>query len=234
MPISIPAYQIESVPPDTVDPKEDTLVVGTSISGALFYGMDFTKDFKLAVCADGIADLIGFYSKLIKNIMDNPTNRLVLIDGGRECFDTIIADSNCKYIKSSDELSEFFEEIKPELNDRLENNGNGMAKLFLLIPDYNRFFEMVADEQADFMRKITRHINAPVYGIYFICGFDINKEKSGDSLFFDLLIEAENYVLCPRSYPKVGSKITGIPVIKDARSTDSYFCQRDKNVKIRW
>jgi S-DNA-T family DNA segregation ATPase FtsK/SpoIIIE len=224
----------DSMLPDGINPGEDTLLVGTSMSGALSYGMDFAQDFKLVVCADNSDDLLNYYGKLIKNIMVTPSNQVAVIDDDEGRFSEIALNNDCKYIKGCDELSAFFEEIKPELNTRLDNNGSDESRLFFVIPDYNKFFSMVTDEQADFMRKITRHINSPVYRVYYVCGFDVSKEKSGDSLFFDLVAEAENYVLCPRSYSKASIKVPGLPYIHDVRASDSYFCQRERYVKIRW
>jgi len=224
----------KSNPPDIIFDDDNTLVLGASASGSSLYGLDFATDFKLVVCADTAADLLDYYKYAIKNILSKSNRRVVFIDNDEAYYGAISTEyASCKYIKGGDELSAFFEELKPELNARLEKEGNADDKLFIIISNYNGFFEMMTDEQAVFMRKVTKHINAAKYGICFICGFNVNDERNNDRLFIDLVINAENYVICPNSCEKVIEKIENFPLIPDVRPTDSYFCQKDRSTKIR-
>ena len=227
-------YGVESEPPDSIKLDGSTLTTGVSLSGVSTYGLDFSIDFKLTVCANTDSDLLSYYINLMKNIITKPNSRVVILDDGAGYFGAIAEQYDCKYVKGCDDLSAFFEELKPELNDRLDNLKEKMDRLFLIIPNYHRFFEMMTEEQADFMRKITRHLNAPEYSICYVCGFNVNEDKNGDSLFFDLVGDSENYVICPGGYAKTNGKIANIPYLINTQTSDSYFIQRGKSVKIRW
>jgi S-DNA-T family DNA segregation ATPase FtsK/SpoIIIE len=224
---------VKSVPPDMIDNDDDSLVVGSSVSGAALYGLNLTSDIKLVVCSDGDADLLKSYGLIIKDILSKTNRRVAFIDNENKRFREINNEFPlCKYISNNNELDSFFDEIRPELNERIE--GNVSSKLFIVISDFNAFFEMITDEQADLMRKITHHINSVKCGVYFICGFDSNGQKSNDRLFIDLIVNSENYLICPRSYNNAADKIESYPLLHAVRATDAYFCQNEKSVKIRW
>ena len=84
------------------------------------------------------------------------------------------------------------------------------------------------------MRKVFQYIDDPKYGIYFICGFDVNGEKNNDRLFMSLIVNAENYVICGNSYEKASQKIESLMAIRNVRQDSSYLCLKDKSVEIRW
>ena len=93
---------------------------------------------------------------------------------------------------------------------------------------------MITNEQAAFMRKVFQYIDAPQYGIYFICGFNVNGAKNNDRLFMSLVVNAENYILCPNCYENASAKIETLPLVPDVKSHSCYFCLKEKNVEIRW
>jgi hypothetical protein len=92
---------------------------------------------------------------------------------------------------------------------------------------------MITDEQADMMRRITKFINEPKFGVYFICGFDDNKDKSNDRLFIDLVVNAENKLICSDSYKVGETKLEKFPIIRDIKRTETYFCHNEQYAKIR-
>jgi hypothetical protein len=139
-----------------------------------------------------------------------------------------------KYICTIEELDLFLDEIRPELNDRLENTIDKSERIFIIISNYNKFFETITDEQASFMRKITQYINDVKYGIYFVCGFDTNQDKNDDRMFNELVVNARNYIICPNSYYQASQKVEKIPLIQNIRSSDAYFCHGENNTKVRW
>ena len=142
--------------------------------------------------------------------------------------------SSCQYISGATALDEFIEELKPELNARLEEPGRQHEQLFIVISEFNDFFDMITNEQAAFMRKVFQYIDAPQYGIYFICGFNVNGAKNNDRLFMSLVVNAENYILCPNCYENASAKIETLPLVPDVKSHSCYFCLKEKNVEIRW
>ena len=103
------------------------------------------------------------------NIAQYSNRRLVFIDDDNGTFRNIVDEcSSCQYISGATALDEFIEELKPELNARLEEPGRQHEQLFIVISEFNDFFDMITNEQAAFMRKVFQYIDAPQYGIYFI------------------------------------------------------------------
>ena len=93
---------------------------------------------------------------------------------------------------------------------------------------------MITNEQADFFRLVFRHINSPDYGICFICGFNVNANKNNDSLFMSLIVNAENYLICPDAYDRASEKIEKLPVIHEIKQSKYYLCIDEKTAEIRW
>ena len=84
----------------------------------------------------------------------------------------------CQYIRGTTALDSFIEDLKPELNLRLEKPDEQHEQLFIIISEFNAFFDMITNEQAAFMRKVFQYIDSPQYNICFVCGFDVNGEKN--------------------------------------------------------
>lgn len=93
---------------------------------------------------------------------------------------------------------------------------------------------MITDDQAAFMRKVCQYIDSPKYDIDFVCGFNINEAKNNDKLFMSLIVNAENYVLCPKCYQKASEKIETLPVISNLKLGSCYLCLKEKYIELRW
>ncbi len=233
----VSSYSIKprSNPPESISDDSKNLVLGTSESGALMYGISLSDDYKVCVCADRSEKLYGFYRAILSKMIQYSDRKIVFIDDGDGTHENILdVCPNCRYINKISELDSFIDELKPQLNSRLENPNGQHEQLFVIISEFNTFFDMITNEQAAFMRKVFQYIDSPKYQIYFICGFNVNGDKNNDSLFMSLIVNAENYVICPNSYDLASTKIETLPLITYVKSHGCYFCLKDKNVEIRW
>ena len=224
-----------SNPPESIFDNSNDLILGTSKSGALMYGITLSKDYKICVCANDTDTLGSFYRVILSNMIQYNNRRIVFIDDDNGTFKSIVDEYPlCQYIKGITDFDAFIEEIKPELNTRLEIPDDQHEQIFIIISEFNKFFNMITDNQAIFMRKVVQYINDPQYNICFVCGFNVKGEKNNDRLFMSLVVNAENYVLCPNSYENASTKIENLPLLLDLKSDSCYFCLKDKNVEIRW
>lgn len=199
------------------------------------YGISISDDYKVCACANDLEKLEGFYKATLSNMAQYGDRQIVFIDDNNGTFRKIMDECpGCRYINETSELDLFIDELKPQLNSRLENPNGHHEQLFIVISEFNAFFDMITDEQAAFMRKVFQYIDSPKYQICFMCGFDVNGDKNNDSLFMSLVVNAENYVLCPNSYELASAKIETLPLITDVKSHGCYFCLKEKNVEIRW
>jgi len=224
-----------SNPPESISDDSRNLVLGTSKSGALMYGLSLSEDYKVCACADEVNKLGDFYRATLSNMAQYRDRQIVFIDDNEGTHKSIVdVCPNCRYINKVSELDLFIDELKPQLNSRLENPNGQHEQLFIIISEFNTFFDMITNEQAAFMRKVFQYIDSPKYRIYFVCGFNVNGDKNNDSLFMSLVVNAENYVLCPNSYELASTKIETLPLITDVKSHGCYFCLKEKNIEIRW
>lgn len=236
-PISSSEYSAVTVnnTPDPISEGKESLVLGTSKSGALLYGTSLSDDYKVCICANGSEELNPFYQSVLTNLSLYSDRQIVFIDGEGGTFESISNEfSSCRYINDVKALDLFIDELKPQLNARLEDYSEPHQQIFIIISEFNSFFSMITDEQAAFMRKVLRYINTPQYQIYFVCGYDVVKEKSNDSLFMSLVVNAENYILCPNSYEAASAKIETLPLISKVKPQGCYFCHKEQHVEIRW
>lgn len=224
-----------SNPPESITDNPENLILGASKTSMLLYGINLSENYKVCICADGNEVLGTYYKVLLQNIERYGRRHVVCIDDGKETYRNIAEKcSVCRYVGGVQALDAFIDELKPELNSRLDTPGEHHDQLFILIPEFNAFFDMITNEQAEFMRKVVRYINDPQYRIYFVCGYDVNGSKNNDRLFMEFVVNAENYILCPNSIEKASAKIETMPLIFAANSKDSYFCKQEKNIEVRW
>ncbi|MCI8308421.1 MAG: hypothetical protein HFH14_10290, partial [Lachnospiraceae bacterium] len=221
--------------PESVSDEKDTLIFGTSKSGALQYGIALSRAHKLCVCSADEASMEACYHSLFGNLTLYSDRKIVFIDGEKGAFQSM-ADNfpSCQYINSVEALDIFIENLKPELNTRLEHEAARSIRLFIVIAEFNKFFDMISDGQAAFMRKLLHYIDSPEYGICFICGFNADGEKSNDSLFVTLVVNAGNYLICRNTYDKALSKIETLPFIHGVSASNCYVCLDGKADEIRW
>jgi|GEM_PF-664870 len=234
---STPKPQLAAEPPIPITAKENTIIVGSSIADGSLYGMDFTKDSTLAVCADSTDDLIDYYGTFIKNANANPNNKVVFIDDNDALFQTPLIEANCRYIRGSVELTEYLKEIvKTELNPRFLNPGAKYVRLVFIISDYTHFIVNVianmSDEYVYIIKSLAEKFDSPNHGIFHVCGFNVNDDGNIDVFYNKLVANAKNYVLCPNSYNGAFAKIPNVPRISDVSPTDRILCQGDRNAKI--
>lgn len=224
-----------SNPPESIIDDSRNLVLGTSKSGALTYGLTLSEDYKVCACANSTEQLATFYGAVFSNAAQYSNRRLIFIDDDKGTFASIVETCpSCQYISGSTALDGFIEELKPDLNARLEEPAEQNEQLFIVISEFNTFFDMITNEQAAFMRKVLQYIDSPQYRICFLCGFNVNGEKNNDRLFMSLVVNAENYVLCPDCYEAASTKIETLPLVSDANPHSCYFCLKEKNVEVRW
>lgn len=234
-PVSYYSAYPRSNPPESISDDSRNLVLGTSKSGALMYGIALSEEYKVCVCTNDISKMADFYNAMLKNMTQYSNRRIVFIDDDNGTFrDVLEVHPECQYISGTTALDSFIENLKPELNLRLENPDAQHEQLFIIVSEFNAFFDMITNDQAAFMRKVFQYIDSPRYNICFVCGFDVNGEKNNDRLFMSLVVNAETYVLCPNCYENASAKIETLPLVSDVKSHSCYFCLGEKNVEIRW
>lgn len=229
-----PTYS-RSNPPESIADDGRNLILGTSKSGALMYGIDLAESYKICVCANGTSKMSEFYNAMLQNMTQYSNRRFVFVDDDNCTFKNVVeTHSECQYISGSTAFELFIDSLKPELNLRLENPDEQHEQLFIVISEFNTFFNMITNDQAAFMRKVFQYIDSPKYNICFVCGFNVNGDKNNDRLFMSLVVNAENYVLCPNCYELASAKIESLPLVSDVKSHSCYFCLKEKYVEIRW
>lgn len=162
------SYAVKQQQPKSVEGSEHILVLAASKSGALKFGIDLDEKFKTSVLADDIGDLRVYFAKIIASISTFDNRRIVLLDNELKHFEDICdMHANCQYLSSVQDVNVFIGSIKAELNDRLDGTDKCKERLFIIIPEFNGFFNMITNEQADFVRKLVKYINQPKYGVQF-------------------------------------------------------------------
>jgi hypothetical protein len=221
--------------PDALPDEEENLLLALSISGVVSYGLKTSSDQSLCICASSENDFAACYQGILNLITVYPQRNIIFIDGPQRQYESLIRSFNtCRYIGSAEEFETFTEDLKPELNARLENEEARKKQMILIIAEFNSFFEMITDEQAALMRKVFQYIDSPDYGITFICGFNVNGEKNNDRLFLSLVVNAKNYIICADSYEAAQQKIETMPIIYSIRNSSSYICLHGRVAEIRW
>lgn len=224
----------EAMVPKSIVSEAKNLVLGSSKSNGLEYGIDLSEEYKVCICADSTYDLSKIYKTIVDDIFKYEDRIAFVIDSNYMLKNIADKQSRVRYLNGSEAFNDFIEEIRSELNRRLEESDLQHQKIFILIPEFNEFFEMITDEQAAFMRKVLHYINDPKYGIYFICGFNVEGNKSNDRLYMSLIVHADNYIFCPQSYEIASTKIENAPIIKNADGEKCYVSFKGKNIEIRW
>lgn len=226
---------IKQQQPKAVIGDASTLVLAASKSGALKFGIKLDELYKTAVLADDIGDLRVYLAKIIASISSQENRHIVLIDNEQKAFENICyAYNNCEYLASIEEINMFMDNIKNELNERLEGTDRCNDKLFIIIPDFNGFFNMISDEQAEFWRKVVKYINLPKFGIQFFTGYDVQGSKLMDRIFQELVINAQSYIICPGAIELASKKLEKLTLISNAKNSSAYFVMGEAVAEIRW
>lgn len=221
-------------PESLVDDREN-LILAKSKSGALAYGISLTDENTVCICAKDNTALDEYYTSLLRRESAYSDRIIVVIDDDNRQFENLAEEiQNCRYISGATELDRFINDLKPELNSRLESKNAREQQMIIIVGEFNAFFDMITDEQASFWRKVFQYIDSPEYRITFICGFVVFGEKKNDRLFMSMIVNARNYVLCEGSYETAVSKIETLPTIYNVKATDCYICLSDKIIEIRW
>lgn len=221
--------------PDPCEDNAETLILGASLSGALLYGIHLTESCNVCICAKDRADLTNRFREILKQIFRQEDRTVLLIDSASGYF-TALAEEypNCRCIRGQAEVDALIEELKPELNRRLEEEESRAHQMFVLIGEFHSFFDEMTDLQAAFFRKVFRYIDGPKYGMSFICGFDVQKGHCLDSLFISLVSGVGNYIVAPGCYETSLAEIGTLPMIGNVKEDAGYLLMSDKGVEIRW
>lgn len=229
-------FEEDVLMPNSIGYGRDTLILGRAENDfGKYFGLTLSEDQKLGIIANGMKNLRECYVKILRKVTNFLDRKIILIDLDEEVFQSVEDNFNqCEYIKNLRELDEFIDGIKSELNNRLDGLDEIEKQMFIVISEYSSFFSKITDVQADFMRKLVNYLNDPKYGVFFMCGFDVNNEKNNDILFLSLLVKANNFIICPNSYTLALNKIENLLNIKNFNNDSIYFCSGEKNVVIRW
>lgn len=220
--------------PDPYEDSDENLILAASLSGAMLYGISLEESSNVCICAANQNALTDRFQETLRSIFMQENRDVVLIDSRSGILAPAAqAFPACRYIQSPEDLDDWIELLKPELNCRLEDETSRSRHLFVLIAEFHAFFDEITDQQAAFLRKVFRYIDSPKYGISFICGFDVNGGYNLDSLFINLVSGVENYLIAPGCY-EAAAAIGTLPVIHQARKDTGYFLAGCKAVEIGW
>ena len=221
-----------------LEPCEDTpetLILGTSRSCALLYGIHLAVSDRVCICAESREELATRIQETLGYIFRQKGRSAVLIDDDEGRMEAIAgAFPACRYVRGGAALDALIEDMKPELNARLEDEEARRKDIFVLIGEFHAFFDGMTDLQAAFMRKVFRYIDAPRYGMHFLCGFDVRGGHSLDSLFISLVSGVDNYLLSPDSYEGAAAVIETMPALRNLKKNAAYLCIGDRASEIRW
>ena len=226
--------------PDIVRPNPcenipETLILGTSRSGALLYGVNLAESDRVCICTKNQEDLNLRFQKMLHDIFSQEGRTVVLIDNESGQLAKITKQfPACRYVRGQAELDALIEDLKPELNGRLEDEANCRHDIFILIGEFHSFFDEITDQQATFLRKVFRYIDEPKYRMHFICGFDVKGGHSLDSLFISLVSGVRNYLIGPDCYEEAMVSIGSLPVIRNVKKNVGYLCMDEKITEIGW
>lgn len=221
--------------PESVADDSNNLILARSKSGVLTYGIDLFDENTVCICARDIHSLSEYYTSMLRKISAYSDRKIVFIDDDSRMFESVVDEiDNCRYVSGKTSLDLFIDDLKPDLNNRLESESARKQRLIIIIGDFNAFFDMITDEQAAFWRKVYQYINAPEYGIAFLSGFVVSGEKNNDRLFMSMIVNARNYVFCEEAYEIAASKIETLPTIYNPKPSGCYICLGDKVTEIRW
>ena len=133
--------------PESIHDESQNLILGTSKSGALLYGINFSEDYRVCICTKNLNDLKKFYKEFLESCVQYNDRKIYFIDGEKGDLQSI-ADGQplCKYICDKSSVNEMIEELRPELNARLETPEYHHRELIIIISEFNEFFNMISDE----------------------------------------------------------------------------------------
>lgn len=229
------SFGLPSVPrPDPCEDSPENLILAASLSGAMLYGISLEKSSSVCICAADQDNLASRFQETLRTIFLQENRDVVLIDNRSGMFAPAAqAFPACRYVQTPKDLDGWIEDLKPELNRRLEEETSRSHHLFVLIAEFHAFFDEITDQQAAFLRKVFRYIDSPKYGINFICGCNVNGGTNLDSLFISLVSGVGNYLVAPGCY-QAAAEIATLPFIHQARMDTGYFLTDGKAVEIGW
>lgn len=228
-------YRPQNVGLESVPDSPNNLILAKSKTGTLDYGINLTEENTVCICACDYVSLSEGYTSVLQKMIAHLDRKIVFIDDDRRVFRNVVEGmDSIRYISGKEELDLFIDELKPELNNRLESETSRTQRLIIIFGEFNAFFDMITDEQAVFWRKVFQYINSPQYGITIITGFIVSGKKSNDRLYLSMIVNARNFLLCVGAYEIANSKIETLPIIYDFKNSSCYLCLSDKVAEIRW
>lgn len=220
--------------PAPICESSDNLILGTSLSGTLQYGISLRDEYKLCLCADSVQELTRCFAAVLDSLFQQKNGRVVLLDSEERAMSELAQQHpSCHYLSTVQEIDNWIEEMRPELNGRLENENACSSRLFIVTCELHRLFSMITNEQAAFLRKVVQYINDPQYGVYFLCGLDVSREKNNDRLYLELVVHAGNYLFSPGSFEKALTRIEGLPLVPEMEPDCAAVCLRGKIAEIK-
>lgn len=229
------SWSLKNEVPESMIADHRNLILARSKSGALTYGIELSQDNLACVCVSDESSFSDGYKALLERITEYKDREVIFVDDDSRKYEGIIeAFPTCRYVSGSTEFEKFTDDLKPELNARLENVESRSRQMIIIISEFNSFFDMITNDQAAFMRKVFQYINSPEYGMTFICGFNVQGDKNNDRLFMSLVVNARNYILCSNCYETATAKIETLPTIHGIKNSSMYLCLGDKVTEIRW
>lgn len=93
-----------------------------------------SEEYKVCVCANDISQMADFYNAMLQNMAQYSNRRIVFIDDDNSTFrDVLEVHPECQYISGTSALDSFIEDLKPELNLRLEKPDAHHKQLFIIV-----------------------------------------------------------------------------------------------------
>ena len=219
-----------------IDDIMGNLVLGESLlTNSCSYGISLEEDYKLCICANGDNNLKYYLSRLLSTINKYEKKKIIFFDDVLGKYQDITSPFDyVTYIKGEKEFESNIPSLKNELNSRLSDKNQCCVPLFIVVPEFNQFFNMITDEQAGLMRKIMQLFTSPAYKVVFICGFDTNGKKNNDRLYLELIVNSKNFIISPCCYDEALLNIETLPLIRNIENRKAYVCLKDKIGVIRW
>lgn len=131
----------EAMVPKSIISEAKNLVLGSSKSNGLEYGIDLSEEYKVCICADSTYDLSKVYKTIVDDILKYEDRIAFVIDSNYMLKNIADKQSRIRYLNGSEAFNDFIEEIRSELNRRLEESDLQHQKIFILIPEFNDFLK---------------------------------------------------------------------------------------------
>ncbi|MCF0260278.1 MAG: ATP-binding protein, partial [Erysipelotrichaceae bacterium] len=229
-------YGRSAAPANKLKPLSDldtSLVLGYSASGSSEFGLDLKNQYKLCLNYSDPSEASQIWAQILKNMdrMKDPILCSICMKGEDSPLGQALGKMNLDASAggSTEDVDEIISLLREQLNQRFANEGADYPPLFILIDDFNCFFEQITDEQEDFFRKLVSLVDDPMYQTFFITGFDVNSDRILDYLFMELAVKAKNHILGSDCYEKACRQNEALPAVPDYSGSSIWLCQDESS-----